>query len=107
MVRPVAACDCGEAGPVATPVLGKRAACVRHPAGWTTPRDVLDAVQLPARCGFWAIGDGVAVEVVAPSAARGAIGDALEAAGVPLRQLMLRDAPEALERPHPVRMDIQ
>lgn len=113
MVRPVEACECGEPGPVATPILGKRAACVRHSAGWTTPRDVLealeglDAVQLPARCGFWAKDDGVAVEVVAPSAARGAIGEALEAAGVPLRQLMLRDAPEALERPHPLRMDIQ
>src|ERR1051326_2080798 len=51
-------------------LLGKRRLSVRHADGWTFPRDVLEALEcveevpLPARCGFWAVPGGVAVEVV-------------------------------------------
>lgn len=112
LVRPISACPCGHASQVTTTLLGKRHRSVRHADGWTTPRDVLealegvDAVRLPARCGFWAEDGGVAVEVVAPAAARGAVGDALEAQGVPLRRLILSDTREVLERPYPLRVDM-
>ncbi len=112
LVRPLGACPCGFASQVTTKLLGKRHRSVRHADGWTTPRDVLealegvDAVRLPARCGFWAEDGGVAVEVVAPPAARAAVGDALESRGVPLRRLVLRDGRDALERPYPLRVDM-
>lgn len=112
LVRPLAACPCGFASQVTTKLLGKRHRAVRHADGWTTPRDVLealegvDAVRLPARCGFWAEDGGVAVEVVAPAGARAAIGDALAAHGVPLRRLILRDSRDALERAYPLRVDM-
>ena len=56
--------------PATGPIEGKLDLAVRHPDGWTTPRDVLealeglDAVPLPARCGFRGVAGGVAVEVV-------------------------------------------
>ena len=62
--------------PATGDVLGKLRLAVRHgpgPADWTFPRQVLealeaaalaDAVPLPARCGFWAVPGGVAVEAL-------------------------------------------
>lgn len=113
LARVLDTCPCGEGGHVTGLIEGKRHASVRHDGGWTTPRDVmealedLDEVELPARFGFRAEDGGVAVEVVAPDAARGTIGDALEARGVPLRALLLRDAAEELERPFRLRVDVQ
>lgn len=68
----------------------------------------VDDVPLPARCGFWAEGNGVVVEVVVPgatAAARGAIGASLERWGVPVQALYLRDTRDALTRPYPLRCD--
>jgi phenylacetate-CoA ligase len=101
--------------PATSNLLGKLRLSVRHDDGWTFPRDVLeavegiDAVPLPARCGFWAVSGGVAVEVVAPDAPgqRARIGDALEARGVPLRELHLRADRSELERPLPLRGDLR
>ena len=113
LLRPLASCPCGQGGKVTTRLLGKRYLSLQHATGWTTPRDVLEALEdlddvpLPARCGFWAEDGGVAVEVVAPSAARTAIGDALEARGVPMRRLELRETREELERPYPLRVDLR
>lgn len=98
--------------PATSNLLGKKRLAVCHEHGWTTPRDVLeaaegiDALPLPARCGFWAEGDGVAVELFAPEALRRTIGDALEAGGVPLRVLHLLDDPRQLRRPLPWRGDL-
>lgn len=59
--------------PATSDIMGKLRFAVRQGWGWTTPRAVLEALEslhvvpLPARCGFWAHGDGVAVEVVTRS----------------------------------------
>jgi phenylacetate-coenzyme A ligase PaaK-like adenylate-forming protein len=118
MVRvPAEPAKCSQRHRLATsPVLGKRRLAVRHDDGWTFPRDVLealeavDAVPLPARCGFWAADGGVAVEVVPrrhTAAARRAIEESLEAHRVPLRELHLRETPEELERQLPLRCDLR
>lgn len=106
---------CGTPGTAVGMILGKRSLSVRHPDGrWTCPRHVLEALEaldevpLPARCGFWASGDGVAVEVVVPGAAadvRRKVGDSLEQWGVPLRELHIRDRRDDLARPYPLRCD--
>jgi len=98
-------------------VLGKLRLSVRHDAGWTFPREVLEAlgaieeVPLPARCGFWAVPGGVAVEVVTREGdrpvARRAIADQLEARQVPLRELHLRGHPGELQHPLPLRCDLR
>jgi hypothetical protein len=111
--------------PATSDVLGKLRLAVRHgpgPAGWTFPRQVLealeaealaDAVPLPARCGFWAVPGGVAVEaLVRPGRAdragvRRAVGARLEAQGVPLRELRLVEDPTHLRRPLPLRGDLR
>jgi acyl-CoA synthetase (AMP-forming)/AMP-acid ligase II len=93
-------------------LLGKKRLAVRHAASWTTPRDILEAIEsidalpLPARCGFWLEGKGVAVEVVAPHILRASIGDALEARQVPLQALHLVDDLRELKRPLPWRGDL-
>jgi phenylacetate-CoA ligase len=99
-------------------ILGKLRLSIRHDDGWTFPRDVLEALEaveveevvpLPARCGFWAVEGGVAVEVVTRShnaRARQIVGDALEAHGVPLRQLYLHEDPGQLQQPYPLRADL-
>jgi phenylacetate-coenzyme A ligase PaaK-like adenylate-forming protein len=98
--------------PAVSNVQGKLRLAVRHAAGWTCPRDLLEALEalpevpLPARCGFWAVPGGVAVEVVAradSAAIRRVIGESLEAAGVPLRELHLVTDPAALRQPYPAR----
>jgi phenylacetate-CoA ligase len=111
--------------PATSDVLGKLRLAVRHgpgPDDWTFPRQVLealaaaalaDAVPLPARCGFWAVPGGVAVEaLVRPGQAdrvgvRRAVGAQLEAQGVPLRALRLVEDRAGLRRPLPLRGDLR
>lgn len=102
--------------PATSNLLGKRRLAVRHTAGWTTPLDVLetlealDEVPLPARCGFWGIEDGVAVEVVVRkvgASAHAAVRSALERRGVAVRQLHLVEHRSELTRPYPLRADLR
>jgi hypothetical protein len=102
--------------PATSDLLGKRALSVRCAAGWVTPRQVLEvlealaAVPLPARCGFWRVADGVAVEVVvraADAATRHAVLTALEGQGVPVRDLRLVTDRADLMRPLPLRGDLR
>lgn len=95
---------------------GKLAHSVRHDDGWVFQADVrealeaLDVVPLPARCGFWAVDGGVGVEVVArrdTDSARRAIGESLEAHGVPVRELRVYTDRAQLERPLPLRCDLR
>lgn len=101
--------------PASSNLLGKLAYAVRHVAGWTTPRDILEAIEsidalpLPARCGLLADESErarVTVEVVAPEALREEISAALEARGVPLGTLVLVDDPRQLRRPFLWRGDL-
>ena len=87
--------------PATSDLLGKRALSVHHDNGWTFPRDILealeavDAVPLPARCGFWAVPGGVAVDVVVRAdthVVRHTLEECLEERGVPLRALHLRQS---------------
>ena len=118
VVRPITGpLDCTmRRVPATTNLLGKARLSVRHDAGWTFVRDVLEALEgthevpLPARHGFWAVPGGVAVEVVGRSAgagARVAIGAALEARGVPLRELHVVADRSELTRPFPMRCDLK
>jgi phenylacetate-CoA ligase len=102
--------------PATTSLLGKQRLSVRHDGGWTFPRDVLEALEasdevpLPARFGFWAVPGGIAVEVVTRDQSpqvRHAIGAALEANGVPLRELHLLDDRSRLRNPYPLRGDLR
>lgn len=102
--------------PATTNLQGKLRLAVRHEGGWTFPRDVLealeaiDAVPLPARCGFWATPGGVAVEVATGASAMGVrrmIEQSLEERGVPVRELHLVDHPSLLRRPLPLRCDLR
>ena len=75
-----------------------------------TALEQVEAVPLPARCGFWAVPGGVAVEVVARGdRARVAptITAALAAQGVPVRALHLRSDPRQLTHPYPWRGDLR
>ena len=97
-------------------LLGKRRLAVQHDDGWTFPRQVVEALEaveevpLPARCGFWAVPGGVAVEVVAradtPDIGR-AVERSLEAYGVPLRVLSIVADRLELRRPLPWRCDLR
>jgi phenylacetate-coenzyme A ligase PaaK-like adenylate-forming protein len=118
MVRPVPGpLTCAMRNlPAITNLLGKRRLAVRHEGGWTFPRDILEALEalpevpLPARCGFWAVDDGVAVEVLVRDGGpqlRSRIAHRLEEHGVPLRELRLVDHAEALRRPLPLRCDLR
>lgn len=102
--------------PATSDLLGKRRLCVRHEVGWTCPRDVLEALEaaaavpLPARCGFWSVPGGVAVEVVARADSpdvRRALAVGLEERGVPLRELHIVEEPSRLRRPLPLRCDLR
>jgi phenylacetate-CoA ligase len=102
--------------PATSNLLGKQRFAVRHDLGWTFPRPVLEALEalaavpLPARCGFWAVPGGVAVEVVVRQNSqdvRRCIGAALEAHGVPVRTLQLVETPAALRHPLPLRCDLR
>jgi phenylacetate-coenzyme A ligase PaaK-like adenylate-forming protein len=97
-------------------LLGKQRLAVHHEGGWVTPRQVLEALEglqavpLPARCGFWAVLGGVAVEVVVrdvePETHR-AVTASLEAQGVPLVELHLITDPAQLRYPYPLRGDLR
>jgi CheY-like chemotaxis protein len=72
--------------------------------------EAVAAVPLPARCGFWAVADGVAVEVLVRDDAplvRQQVAASLEEHGVPVRALHLTTARAALRRPLPVRCDLK
>jgi len=96
-------------------LLGKLRLAVQHNGGWVFPRDVLEALEateelaLPARCGFWAVPGGVAVEVVAQDTpnVRSAIAQSLEAGGVPLEELHLVEHQSQLRHPIPLRGDLR
>jgi phenylacetate-CoA ligase len=97
-------------------VLGKRRLSVRHQDGWAFPRDVLEALEvletvpLPARCGFWAVPGGVAVEVrvrSATPAVHRAVEHSLEDHGVSVRELRLVEDPRELRHPLPFRCDLK
>jgi hypothetical protein len=72
--------------------------------------ECVEDVPLPARCGFWAVPGGVAVEVVTwygdETAVRRLMCDQLESRHVPVRELYLREHPGELERPLPLRCDL-
>jgi phenylacetate-CoA ligase len=102
--------------PATSDLLGKRRLSIRQETGWTTPRQVLEALEgceavpLPARCGFWAVPGGVAVEAVireASAQTRQRVSDALAAHGVPLRELRLVADRRELINPLPVRGDLR
>lgn len=101
--------------PATSQLLGKRRLSVPTPGGWVTPRAVLEAVEaldeipLPARCGFWAQDDGVAVAVATPANSaclRQWLTERLLAHGVPLRALHLVANPAELHQPLPWRGDL-
>jgi phenylacetate-coenzyme A ligase PaaK-like adenylate-forming protein len=102
--------------PATSDLLGKRGLSVVQDGVWTTPRQVrealeaLPAVPLPARCGFWPVEGGVAVEVMvreSDATTRRLVAAALEAQGVSLRELRLVTDPAALSRPLPLRGDLR
>lgn len=103
--------------PAASDLLGKRRLSIRlDDGGWVTPRQVLEALEglpqvpLPARCGFWSVPGGIAVEVVARASdteTRAAIAAALEDQGVPVRELRIVTDRRELERPLPLRGDLR
>jgi phenylacetate-coenzyme A ligase PaaK-like adenylate-forming protein len=102
--------------PAVSNLLGKRSQAVRQDGCWTTPRQVrealegLEVVPLPARCGFWAVPGGVAVEAMlrdTGQATHREVANALEAHGVPLRTLHLVTDAGALQRPLPLRGDLR
>jgi phenylacetate-CoA ligase len=97
-------------------LLGKRGLAVQHDLGWTFPRQVLEALEaieeipLPARCGFWAVPGGVAVEVqcrAATPALHGKITDSLQAWDVPVQALHLLERGQPLQHPLPFRCDLR
>src|SRR5262245_41599533 len=101
--------------PSTGPLLGKLGLAARHERGWTFPRQVLEALEavedlpLPARCGFWPVPGGVAVEAVArtdDAGLRRTIERGLEDRGVPLHSLRLVRDPRQLRRPLPLRCDL-
>jgi phenylacetate-coenzyme A ligase PaaK-like adenylate-forming protein len=110
-------CTCSlQHMPATSHLLGKYALSVRHKAGWVCPRHILEAIEgidglpLPARCGFWVEGNGVAVEVVVPQPTqvlRSQIGDSLEANGVPVHALHLVTDAAELRYPLPWRGDLR
>jgi phenylacetate-CoA ligase len=102
--------------PAVSNVQGKLRLSIQHEDGWTYPRDLIEALEvveevpLPARCGFWAVPGGVAVEVVARgerTIATRKIASALEERGVPLCELHLREDKSQLIHPYPWRGDLR
>ena len=102
--------------PATSNLLGKHRLSVRHETGWTCPRDVLEALEaiadvpLPARFGYWAVPNGVAVEVVVRADTAGVrrqVETALGNQGVPVQELRLVLDPGQLHRPFPLRCDLR
>jgi phenylacetate-coenzyme A ligase PaaK-like adenylate-forming protein len=102
--------------PATERLLGKRDIAVRHDGGWTYPRQVaealeaLDEVPLPARYGCWAVGNGVAVEVVTRDTARDTrsrVMASLLEQGAPVREVYLRERRADLRNPPLLRGDLR
>jgi phenylacetate-coenzyme A ligase PaaK-like adenylate-forming protein len=102
--------------PATERLLGKRDLAVRHDQGWATPRQVaealeaLDEVPLPARYGYWATADGVAVEAVTRDMAwetRERVEASLQEHGVPVRDIHLCERRTDLHHPLPLRSDLR
>jgi phenylacetate-coenzyme A ligase PaaK-like adenylate-forming protein len=102
--------------PATERLLGKRDLTVRHDQGWTTPRQVAEALEtlnevpLPAHYGYWAVPGGVAVEVVTRDTTqetRSHVEASLHKHGVPVRDVYLRERREELHRPLPLRGDLR
>lgn len=102
--------------PATSNILGKRSFLAQHEQGWTSPRAVLEALEaieelsLPARCGFWSVPNGVAVEVQCHAdtpALRHKIEESLQKWGVPVQALYLREHGQPLHHPLPLRCDLR
>lgn len=102
--------------PATSNVLGKARLAVPHGAGWSYPRqliealEALDCVPLPARFGFETKGEGISVTVVvrtATAATRACVTDALLGAGLPLTELTLVTDHRRLHQPYPLRGDLR
>ena len=108
-------CDMRDT-PATGQLLGKRRFSVRHDGGWTTPRDVVEALEadptvpLPARYGFSPVSGGVAVEVLTRSdhpGVRKAVWSRLVDRGVPVRDVRVVTNRERLCQPVPLRADLR
>jgi phenylacetate-CoA ligase len=102
--------------PATSNILGKRSFAVQHEQGWTFPREVLEALEaveeiaLPARCGFWAVPGGVALEVQCRENTpelQQKIQDSLQTWGVPVQALYLVERGQPLQHPLPLRCDLR
>jgi phenylacetate-CoA ligase len=102
--------------PATSDLLGKLRLSVRGPDSWIYPRQIREAVEaieeipLPARCGFWAVPGGVAVEVFvrqANDALYQKLGQCLEKQSVPVQELRLVEDPGQLQHPLPLRSDLR
>jgi phenylacetate-CoA ligase len=102
--------------PAVSNVQGKLRLSIQHENGWTYPRAVIEALEsvdevpLPARCGFWAVPGGVAVEALARgerTKAERKIASALAEWGVPLRELHVLAHQSQLTHPYPWRGDLR
>ena len=102
--------------PATSSPLGKQRLSIRHDAGWTFLRDVVEALEsiddvpTPARYGLWAVPGGVALEVLVRSvtaAARRGVEEALHERGVPVRSLRLVSDFAELDHPVPLRSDMR
>ena len=102
--------------PATSDLQGKLRFSTCGPDGWVYPRQIREALEaieevpLPARCGFWAISEGVVVETlvrkIEPSI-RQKIGRCLEEQGVPVRELHLVEDVNQLQHPLPLRCDLR
>ena len=102
--------------PATSDLQGKLRLSVRGRDGWIHPRQIrealetLEEVPLPARCGFWAVPGGVAVEVLvrnAEAAVQHKIGQSLEEHGVPVKELYMWEDLVQLQHPLPLRCDLR
>jgi phenylacetate-coenzyme A ligase PaaK-like adenylate-forming protein len=102
--------------PATSRLLGKLGLSVRHECGWTYPRQIAEALEaleevpLPARYGYWAVPQGVAIEVVVRQAtleARHRIETSLQEQGVPIQALHLLEDRSQLRHPMPLRGDLR
>ena len=102
--------------PATSDIQGKLRLSVRGPDSWVYPRQIREAVEsleevpLPARCGFWAIPEGIVVETLvrkSEPSIRQKIGRCLEEQGVPVRELHLVENVNQLQHPLPLRCDLR
>lgn len=99
-----------------TNILGRFRYCVKHDKGWTTPREIAEALEileevpLPARFGFKKAPGGVDVEVLArdnKARTRKLISSKLREYGVPLKRLHIVTEKNKLKQPLPLRCDLR